>query len=62
MAVTVDVRVRRESTFAIADSTFWSDSMVVLQFITSTTRRFHTFIANRVGTNLGAGPMATCQI
>ena len=27
---------------------FWSDSMVVLQYIANERRRFHTFVANRI--------------
>ncbi|XP_043215496.1 uncharacterized protein LOC122378464 [Amphibalanus amphitrite] len=27
---------------------FWSDSMVVLQYLASSSRRFHTFVANRI--------------
>ena len=50
MAVKTDVKVRNELSFTIDRTLFWSDSMIVLQFITSKTRRFHTFVANRVGT------------
>ncbi|XP_042880690.1 uncharacterized protein LOC122258664 [Penaeus japonicus] len=37
-------------TLILEDSVFWSDSMIVLQYISSTRQRFHTFVVNRLGT------------
>ncbi|XP_033100193.1 uncharacterized protein LOC117103697 [Anneissia japonica] len=50
LAVKLDSIVRRETTprFKIAETTFWSDSMIVLGYITNETKRFKTFVANRV--------------
>lgn len=50
LATSSDVKLRRELTLPIESSTFWSDSMIVLQYIASPSRRFHTFVANRLGT------------
>ncbi|XP_042870686.1 uncharacterized protein LOC122252327 [Penaeus japonicus] len=50
LAAQVDTKIRREMTFILEDSVFWSDSMIVLQYISSTSQRFHTFVANRLGT------------
>ena len=48
MAVRMACCVRRELTVEIQETVFWSDSQVVLGYIANTSRRFHTFVANRV--------------
>ena len=40
--------VREELTVKAEEVVFWSDSRVVLQYIENESRRFHTFVANRV--------------
>ena len=40
--------VKRNMTLNIISTTFWSDSKIVLQYIQNESRRFHTFVANRV--------------
>ncbi|XP_037774396.1 uncharacterized protein LOC119570927 [Penaeus monodon] len=46
---TSDAKLRKELSLPIDDSVFWTDSTIVLQYIKNTSRRFHTFVANRVG-------------
>ena len=48
LAVKVDGILQKELSMDLGTSTFWSDSMVVLHYIQATSRRFHTFVANRV--------------
>ena len=48
LAVDVHDVVVRELDLPIADSYFWSDSMIVLQYIHNDKKRHETFIANRV--------------
>lgn len=40
--------VKRELTYPISEVCYWTDSKVVLQFLQNESRRFHTFVANRV--------------
>lgn len=49
LAARQDGMLRRELDIDLGPSTFWVDSTVVLQYITNESRRFHTFVANRVG-------------
>ena len=49
LAANSDVKLRREVSLPIERSIFWTDSMIVLQYIASSSRRFHTFVANRLG-------------
>ncbi|XP_037774954.1 uncharacterized protein LOC119571970 [Penaeus monodon] len=49
LAATSDAKLRKELSLPIDDSVFWTDSTIVLQYIKNTSRRFHTFVANRVG-------------
>jgi hypothetical protein len=49
VAVRMDSMLRRELRLDLGESTFWTDSTIVLQYIKNTTRRFQTFVANRVG-------------
>ncbi|XP_042220387.1 uncharacterized protein LOC121865127 [Homarus americanus] len=48
LAVNADRTIRREMTMTIHESYFWKDSMLVLQYIANSSRRFQTFIANRI--------------
>ena len=48
LAVKMDHLLRSELDITIDRSYFWTDSMIVLQYIQSETKRFHTFVANRV--------------
>jgi transposase InsO family protein len=48
MSVVVDKYLRAEFDIKIDESVFWTDSTIVLQYIHSEDRRFHTFVANRV--------------
>ena len=48
MAVRLACCVRKELTMEIHETVFWSDSQVVLGYIANNSRRFHTFVANRV--------------
>ena len=48
LAVRLYCVVKQELTISIEDTTFWSDSKTVLQYIANESRRFHTFVANRV--------------
>ena len=40
--------IRNELEYPIDDTIFWTDSTVVLQYIRNESRRFQTFVANRV--------------
>ena len=48
VSVTLDVMLRRELSMPIDTSWFWTDSTLVLQYISSEDRRFKTYVANRV--------------
>ena len=48
VASKLDCVVRRELDVELMTSTFWTDSMIVLAYIQSDSRRFKTFVANRV--------------
>lgn len=48
LAVRVDKMVQKELQLKLEKSVFWTDSTTVLKYICSGTRRFHTFVANRV--------------
>ena len=47
-SINLDCVVRRELDIELMKSTFWTDSMVTLAYIQSDSRRFKTFVANRV--------------
>ena len=51
VAVKLDSVVSRELEVPLLSSTYWSDSQIVLAYITNETRRFKTFVANRVQTS-----------
>ena len=48
LAVRLNCLIKQELTVNIEDTIFWSDSKTVLQYIANESRRFHTFVANRV--------------
>ena len=48
LAVRLYCVVKQELTVNIEDAIFWSDPKTVLQYIANKSRRFHTFVANRV--------------
>lgn len=48
MAAKVDLVLRAELDITLARSVFWTDSEIVLKYIASESRRFHTFVANRI--------------
>ena len=48
LAVQLDKSVREELDVPITQSTYWSDSTCVLQYIRNQSNRFHTFVANRL--------------
>ena len=48
LAVQLDQSTREELDIPITQSTFWSDSTCVLQYIRNQSKRFHTFVANRL--------------
>ena len=51
LAVQLDQSMREELDIPITQSTFWSDSTCVLQYIRNQLRRFHTFVSNRLSVN-----------
>ena len=48
VASNLDCVVRRELDIELMKSTFWTDSMTAFAYIQSDSRRFKTFVANRV--------------
>nr|XP_054775476.1 uncharacterized protein LOC129283920 [Lytechinus pictus] len=48
LATRMDTMIRRELDFPITKSTFWTDSMIVLNYIQNKEKRFHTFVSNRL--------------
>ena len=49
MSVRLDRMLKREIEILLSmPSMFWSDSMSVLHYIKNETKRFHTFVANRI--------------
>ena len=48
LAARVDLTVRSELRLDLAPSTFWVDSEIVLCYLSNSSRRFQTFVANRV--------------
>lgn len=48
LAIQLDQTVREELDIPISQSTFWSDSTCVLQYIRNQSKRFRTFVANRL--------------
>ena len=52
IAVQLSLVIKEEFEFQDVNEFFWTDSKVVLGYITNDSRRFHTFVANRVSTIL----------
>ena len=48
LGVQIDCMVRSELRLSVKNSTFWTDSMIVLHYLLNTKKRFKTFVANRV--------------
>ena len=48
LATRLDKAVRKELELDVQRVTFWTDSMIVLNYIRNETRRFQTYVANRV--------------
>ncbi|XP_071088902.1 uncharacterized protein [Haliotis cracherodii] len=48
LAIRVDSMLKRELEMPIDQTYFWSDSMSVLRYIANDSKRFHTFVANRL--------------
>ncbi|XP_072172027.1 uncharacterized protein [Diadema setosum] len=48
LAVTMDQCIKGELEIKINETVFWTDSTAVLQYVRSESRRFKTFVANRV--------------
>lgn len=48
LAVRLADTISQELSLRIDRAFFWSDSAVVLQYIANSSRRFHTFVANRI--------------
>ena len=48
LSAKADTMLKRELDLQLSESTFWVDSQIVLQFIANESRRFHTFVANRI--------------
>ena len=49
LSARIDVMLRNELTLHLIQSYFWSDSEIALCYIKNTSRRFHVFVANRIG-------------
>ena len=50
VAARLDKSIRTETDIQVDESVFWTDSTYVLGYIRNETKRFHTFVANRVAT------------
>ena len=48
LAAKMDSTIRRELDFKFEKVIFWTDSMIVLNYIRNESRRFQTYVANRV--------------
>lgn len=48
LAVRMDKMLKTELDMKLEESVFWSDSMTVLQYIANKTKRFKTYVANRI--------------
>ena len=48
VSVRLDKMLRTELTIPIESSVFWTDSTSVLKYVTNTSTRFRTFVANRI--------------
>ena len=48
LAARVDLAVRKELHFDFERVIFWTDAMITLKYIRNESRRFQTYVANRV--------------
>ena len=48
MSVQLNKILTKELEIAIDKVTFWTDSMTVIRYIANESKRFHTYVANRV--------------
>jgi hypothetical protein len=48
LSVKIYQTIKDELTYKVDQVTFWSDSQTTLQYIANETKRFHTYVANRV--------------
>jgi len=48
LAVRMDSLIRQDLDIHVENTTFWTDSTIVLQYIRNERARFHTFVANRL--------------
>lgn len=48
LAVRIDRMLQRELQLPLKGWTFWTDSATVLKYLRNETKRFHTFVANRI--------------
>ncbi|XP_046551559.1 uncharacterized protein LOC124261296 [Haliotis rubra] len=48
LAIRVDSMLKRELDISVDQTYFWTDSMSVLRYIANDSKRFHTFVANRL--------------
>ena len=48
MAVRLKETLAAEMSYPVQETRFWSDSTIVLQYISNESRRFKTFVSNRV--------------
>ena len=48
LAVRMNNMIQRELDITVHETFFWTDSMIVLSYIGNTTKRFQTYVANRV--------------
>ena len=49
LSTTLEEVVTRALSVELLETSYWTDSMVVLGFINNSHRRFHTYVANRLG-------------
>jgi hypothetical protein len=48
LATRVSVLLQKEFEFPLQETVFWSDSLIVIGYIHNESKRFHTFVANRI--------------
>ena len=48
LSVKIDSTLRSELDICLETSVFWSDSQIVLAYIADSSKRYHTFVANRI--------------
>ena len=48
LSVKIDARLKQEWNVKLEESVFWTDSEIVLAYICDTSKRYHTFVANKI--------------